>query len=131
MGSKITRANTKLASTLEVRRQPMPGALVLSASGELDASEADVMREALFTAIDTHERGQGDVIVVDLSQVSFIDSVGLGILVAGLKHAIERHFRLRFVVTHPQTQRVLNITGLSRIMEIYRTVEGAITGRSS
>jgi anti-sigma B factor antagonist len=110
---------------LEVRREPRAGLLRLDVSGELDASTAPILRDALVNAID----GQGGVIVVDLSKVGFIDSEGLGTLVGGLKRAIEHGTQLRFVVTHPQVRKVLDITGLGRVLDIYDTVETALSGR--
>ena len=105
MGSKTTHAVTELAPWLDVERQIIPGGLVFSVSGELDASNAGVFREALVTTIDSRERDQGDVIIVNLSRVSFVDSVGLGTLVAGLKHAIERGVRVRLAAGLPDGRR--------------------------
>jgi hypothetical protein len=48
MGSKAPHAESELAPQLDVEQQLVPGGLVFSVSGELDASNAEVMREVLL-----------------------------------------------------------------------------------
>jgi anti-sigma B factor antagonist len=50
-------------------------------------------------------------------------------LVGALKRANEHGARLRFVITGSQILKVLNITGLIRVFDIYPSVEEAIRGR--
>jgi anti-anti-sigma factor len=107
---------------LGVERQPEASGLALQVSGDLDAANSQILREALVDAIDS---SPGGLIVVDMTRVNYIDSVGLGTLVSGLKRGNEHGVRLRFVVTNPQIQKVLNITGLVRLLELYETREAA------
>lgn len=120
--------NTEFVPRLAVHRRPSgapAGILILDVSGDLDAANSQVLRDTLVPAID-QERG---VIVLDMTEVNYIDSVGLGTLVAGLKRANEHGAQLRFVVTNPQIQKVLNITGLVRVLDVYETRESAVAGR--
>jgi anti-sigma B factor antagonist len=114
------------AAGLDLQVVTRDGATVLDLAGDVDARNAVALREALVTAIET----TGGVIVLDLGDVAYLDSVGLGTLVGALKRANERGAALRFVVTGAQILKVLNITGLSRVFEIYDGVEDAIRGRS-
>ena len=119
--------NTEFVPRLAVQRRPSgapPGVLVLEVTGDLDAANSQILRDALVGGIDR----EGGVIVVDMTEVNYIDSVGLGTLVAGLKRANEHGARLRFVVTNPQIQKVLNITGLVRVLDVYETPDSAIAG---
>src|SRR5947209_4967637 len=77
---------------------------VVAVAGDVDAANAHMLREAVVSAID----GGPAVVVVDLSEVGYIDSVGLGTLVIALKRASERGARMRLVVTSPQIEKILN-----------------------
>lgn len=59
-------------------------------------------------------------IEVDLSQTTFIDSSGLGALVALHKMAITRRGRLRLVNPQPSVQQILELTRLDGILEIVK-----------
>jgi anti-anti-sigma factor len=111
---------------LRVEREPERSGLALAVTGDLDAANSQILRDALVDAIDN----QGGLIVIDLTHVNYIDSVGLGTLVSGLKRGTEHGARLRFVVTNPQIQKVLNITGLVRLLEIHDTREKAFQAQS-
>jgi anti-sigma B factor antagonist len=55
---------------------------VVEVGGEIDFARAPQLRDCLRQMIDAGSRQ----LVVDLPQVDFIDSVGLGVLVAALRH---------------------------------------------
>jgi anti-sigma B factor antagonist len=109
--------------TVEPRRQD--AAVVLSAVGDVDAASAPVLGEGLTSAIDSGAA----VVVADLTQVGYIDSVGLGTLVIGLKRASERSVALRLVVTNPQIEKVLRITGLLGVFQVYSDLQTAVSDR--
>ena len=73
------------------------------------------------TVADGHRK-----IVVDLSGVTFVDSSGLGALVAGLKSARQASGDLRIAAPPEQTVAVLKLTSLDRVFRIYPTVEDAV-----
>jgi anti-sigma B factor antagonist len=98
-------------------------AAILTVAGHVDAANAHVLRAAVLEAIEDVPT----VVVVDLTDVGYIDSVGLGTLVVSLKRALEQRTRLRLVVTSPQIEKVLKITGLLGIFEIYRDPQSAIS----
>jgi anti-sigma B factor antagonist len=106
---------------LRIEQVPSREGLALVVTGDLDAANSHILREALVDAIDN----RGGLIVVDMTSVNYIDSIGLGTLVSGLKRGTEAGAHLRFVITNPQIQKVLNITGLVRLLEIYDTREKA------
>lgn len=64
-------------------------------------------------------------IVVDLSATHFLDSSGLGALIAGLKTARQAGGDLRVAALTPQVKMVLELTNLSRILKPYATVDEA------
>lgn len=109
---------------LRVEARQQEAAAVVGVAGDVDAANAHVLRDAVIAAIDGGPR----VLVVDLTEVGYIDSVGLGTLVSGLKRASERGTRMRLVVTSPQIHKVMDITGLHTVFEIYPDLETAVRG---
>lgn len=77
--------------------------------GELDLSNAAELRAALYRTIDG---ALGRQVVVDLGGLEFVDSAGLGVLVAGLKHARESGGDVVVANLGPPARRVFEITGL-------------------
>ncbi len=97
------------------------GAAVLVVRGEVDLSSAPQLRQRLLglaTAGPT-------TVVVDLTDVSFIDSTGLGVLVSALKRLRAEGGDLRLVVNRPQIAKVLEITGLDTVFLVAATAEEA------
>ncbi len=94
---------------------------VLSVRGEIDAYTSPRLRERLASLMD-----QGRFrLIVDLEDVGFMDSTGLGVLVSCLKRAKEHAGEMILVCTSPQILRVLAITGLDRVFDVRSTVAEA------
>lgn len=105
----------------EVEREGTP---VLEVRGEVDVSTAPELREKLLALA---EQGR-TVAVVDLSEVSFVDSTALGVLVSGVKRLRSSGGDLRLVVTQPRISKVFEITGLTDVFSIFATAEEAVRG---
>jgi len=67
-------------------------------------------------------------IVVDLGEVTFIDSSGLGALIAGLKTARQAGGDLRIAAVPEQVMTVLRLTNLDRVLPAHPTVVEASHG---
>jgi len=117
--------NIPEAAALDLQQSERDGATVLTLTGDVDARAAPIVRDSLVEAIENND----GLIVLDLTDVPYMDSMGLGMLVGALKRANEHGARLRFVITRSQVLKVLNITGLIRVFDIYPDVEEAIRGR--
>lgn len=96
---------------------------VVSLSGELDTYSCPNLRQAVAELVD---KGHLKV-VLNLEQVEYIDSAGLGTLVGNLKRVSERGGQLKLVNCNSQIQKVFNITGLVRIFEQYDSESDAIS----
>lgn len=88
-------------------------AVIVRIAGELDMATAPQLRAVLVDLIDN--QGNLDV-AVDVSALSFVDSTGLGVLVGAHRKLQQRNGRLTVVSPTAATTRVLQITGLDRIM---------------
>lgn len=97
-------------------------AVVIRPSGRLNLLAAPQLREAVGRAV---AEGRTDV-VVDLGGTEFMDSSGLGALVAGLKRARQAGGDLRIAALTPQVQMVLRLTNLDRVLRPYPSVEEAL-----
>ncbi len=82
---------------------------VLTVRGDIDLASASDFETALRTALDAAPSS----IVVDLAELSFIDSSGLRVLVSVSKDAQSRGATLGLRNVPRHAQRVLDITGLS------------------
>ena len=100
-------------------RQDAEGLAIVEVRGDVDIFAASAFKEALFQCLDLAPRQ----LVVDLSGCGFIDSTGLGVLVAALKRA--RGCRLS-LVCGDDLGRILAILGLDRVMELRATRSEAV-----
>jgi anti-sigma B factor antagonist len=94
--------------------------MVVSVAGEVDLSTSPPLRDALERAVSL-----GPNVVVDLSEVTFLDSTGLGDLVRARESALSKGGQLHLVLTQPRIRRVLEITGLDTVFAIHETLAAA------
>jgi len=93
--------------TIEVRHEQ--DYVIVTAAGEIDISTVSRMRECLFDLA-----ASGHPLVVDLDQISFIDSTGLAALVGTAKRATASGGRLYAVCSRPKIRQLFGLTGLDR-----------------
>jgi len=65
-------------------------------------------------------------IIVDLKEVRFIDSSGLGVLVSGYKNSSTRQGSLKLAGLQTQVKSMFELTRLYRVFDIFQTVDSAI-----
>lgn len=94
---------------------------VLTLRGEVDVYSAPRLREKLVELVSQGHRQ----LVVDLEAVDFLDSTGLGVLVGGLKRLRSHDGDLTLVCTQARIMKVFEITGLTSVFRIAKSVEEA------
>jgi anti-sigma B factor antagonist len=109
---------------LSIETNNVGDAVVVQVGGEVDVFTAPQLREALVAAVDGSSRN----VVVDLQGVDFLDSTGLGVLVAGLKRVRQHGGELSLVCTREHILKILDITGLVKVLKVYDSVEAATAG---
>jgi anti-sigma B factor antagonist len=101
---------------LGVVTEPVAGGWVVDVSGEVDLHTAPQLRAALDAAVSAAGESAGAGVMVDLTDVGFMDSTGLGELV-GAHRALERAgSRLHLAVGNERVARLLSITGLDEVL---------------
>lgn len=106
---------------LDIRAERRDGACYITLQGEVDVYTAPRLKETLVEEIAS---GCSNVLV-DLEDVGFIDSSGLGVLVGGMRRAKEGGGTIRLVCTRDNILKIFRITGLDKVFPIFSTVEEA------
>ncbi len=96
-------------------------AKVITVQGELDVYTSPKLKEAIAEAVEA----QNTDLVIDLNDVRYIDSTGLGVLIGTLKKIRESGCRMLLVCNVSQILSVFSITGLSKILTICDTINDA------
>lgn len=91
--------------------------------GEIDVFASPEVKSALVGAI---KDGQ-NLLIVDFAKVSYIDSTGLGALVAALKAARDSGGSIAIVCKDPQIRRIFDVTGLVKVFGMFEDVAAART----
>jgi anti-anti-sigma factor len=104
----------------DVRSETMPGgADALFVTGELDLATAPRLDEALAELA-------GDVIVVDLSGCTFLDSAGIRALVGSARTLEAAGRSLRLVTSDAGILRLLEITGVDTLIPVHPLLDDAL-----
>ncbi|MEU7840083.1 STAS domain-containing protein [Micromonospora sp. NPDC049114] len=101
--------------------RPGRGCTVLEVRGELDMATSPQLREGLQRLVEAGER----LVVVDLAEVGFMDSSGLGALVVMFKALREAGGRLCLATVQPAVRSVLSVTSVDRVIGVYDDVPAA------
>lgn len=114
------------AVNLQVEQRTVGDALVVSVSGEVDLATAEPLREALVAA----EAQPATGMVIDLQQVGFLDSTGIGELV-GVHRRLRKSDRpLALVVPEGPIRKILAITGMDSVLDLHENEGAAIAALS-
>jgi len=100
---------------------------VITVTGDVDVMNAGQLRELLLEQYAAGERH----FVLDLSDVTFLDSTGLGVLVATHRRTRNGAGSLRLVVTRKQLLHLLRMTGLHSVFHVYPTLDDAMDAAST
>jgi anti-sigma B factor antagonist len=96
---------------------------VIELVGELEVSEAPHLRDLLGEAV----AGSQSRVLLDLGQVTFIDSSGIGVLVGAHRRADEAGARLGLAAAGAGVRRVFELTRTDRVLRLFETVEEGVT----
>lgn len=103
-------------------RNPSEGIAVIALAGEVDVYTSPRVKQEIVNLLNSDTTRM----VVDLTGVEYLDSTGLGVLIGGLKRARERDGDLKLICDNVRILRIFEITGLTKIFDIYRSEAEAL-----
>ncbi|HEV2635936.1 MAG TPA: STAS domain-containing protein [Actinocrinis sp.] len=104
-------------------REHAPARFVVAISGELDLPEGDGFLARLAPLI-----SPGALVVLDASDLVFMDSTGLRILLHAVARAADEGARFRLAAPQPAVRRVFELSGTEDLIEIYDDMSAALAG---
>ena len=110
-----------------VDHDPVEGALLVMASGELDLAAAPRLATVLSMATQSAE----PCVVLDLAEVDFIDSTALGAIMHASTEAEASGKRMLVVALDGPVRRLLEITNLTGRFRVYPSREEALAAASA
>ena len=109
---------------MNMRAEIRAGKGVITVRGPLNAAGVDSFREQMHRWMAANEAVRQ--IVLDAGEMDYMDSAGLGVLIALLKRATEHGGDIRIARLSNKTRMVFEITRAYKIFEIFDTVEEAL-----
>lgn len=107
--------------------RPLAGTSVLVVHGDADLHSAPELREQLRMAVD----GGATNLVLDLSDVAFMDSTSLGVLLGSMRRLRELDGQMRLVVPRPEIRRIFELTLLDRVFPLDDSRDDALAALSA
>jgi anti-sigma B factor antagonist len=107
---------------LSVERRSESSVSVVSVAGEVDVHSAPRLREGVSAELTPG----ASAVVVDLSEVGFLDSTGLGALVSARTTAGERGVLMPVVCTSERIRKLVTITGLDGVFDLHTSLDEAL-----
>ncbi len=98
------------------------GKTIVAVGGEIDVYTAPKLRDKITELV---AAGAYDL-VVDMEQVEFLDSTGLGVLVGGLKKVRAHSGSLQLVCNQERLLKIFRITGLAKVFTIHDSADEAL-----
>ncbi len=95
---------------------------VVDVGGEIDVYTAPKLREEIISLVE----GGHYQLALDMEDVEFLDSTGLGVLVGGLKRVRAHDGALHLVCTQERILKIFRITGLTKVFPIHASVAEAV-----
>jgi anti-sigma B factor antagonist len=106
---------------LSCRRARLDGFVIVAVCGEIDLYTAPAFRNEMLAAIG----GDSPQLIVDLTDVTFMDASGLTALVDALHHARASGGSVGLAAPTSGVRKVLGITQLDRVFPVHDTLDGA------
>ena len=104
---------------MQIATTPGSDRYLITVSGEVDLATSPELDTAIIAAIDSGATS----VVIDLTDVSFMDSSGLGVIVRALKRCREAENDLDLVITNERVLKVFGITGLDQVIPIHASIQ--------
>lgn len=98
---------------MEIKNRIYKNNLYITLSGELDENSANYTREVLDDILENETFRQ---VVVDLSELEFMDSTGIGVMIGRYKKLKEQNIQIYLTNPNKHIDKIFEMTGLYKIM---------------
>lgn len=115
-------ASTPAGTVLDVFTRPERTHTVVTVQGEIDAYSHERLRRVLIDLQKPHAH----TLVIDLADVPFMDSSGLGVLVGAYKRARSRSGAVCLLSPDDRVLKLLAVTGLNKVIVAFDDLEAAL-----
>lgn len=119
---RIIRGGPFVTRTLYIDERTVSGVTVLDLRGRLVLDETDYFRRKMDDLIE----GQRLLVVLNLKDVTYIDSAGVGMMVGKYLSVRRKGGDMKLLHLTPRSQRVMTITKLLTVFEAFDSEEKAI-----
>lgn len=109
---------------MEVKAQLKGSTLIIKVTGEFDMTLADEFRKTADSYLDI---GMAKNLLIDLSDVAFIDSSGLGAILGRYKKVQSLKGKIVLAGPRPQVEKILEVSGVNRVIGIYDDKNSALS----
>lgn len=111
---------------LDILRHVRDVAVVVCTKGEVDSSTVESLVTALDAAVVEAAAHPARTLIVDLDDVTYFGSAGLNALLGCSERGDARGVAVRLVATNTEVARPIEVTGLDKVLRLYRTVDEAV-----
>jgi len=98
---------------MEIKTRMYKNSLYLTLNGELDEHSSIYTRETLDNILDNESYNQ---VVIDLNELDFMDSTGIGVMIGRYKKLKQKEVPLYLINPNKHIDKIFEMTGLYRIM---------------
>lgn len=106
---------------MDISENSRDGAHVISVSGRIDSTTAAALEAVLPVRVKEHQ-----AVLLDLTDVAYVSSAGLRVLLIGAKAAKAGGNRLIITGVAPPVREVFDISGFSKIFSIEADIDAAL-----
>ena len=95
---------------------------IIRPEGEIDTHNCDSLKEVIQKEL----RSGAKRLLIDMSNVSYLDSAALGVLVSGFKSARASRAQFKLANMQPPVAKIFQLTRLSKFFDIHQNSDEAI-----
>ena len=108
---------------MEISQREADRVVILDIQGEIDLYNAPEIKDTMQKLIEAKKYN----IIINLEQVSYIDSSGIGALISGLSNLKKYQGSLKIINVYASVKKVFELTKLTSFFEIYDSEEEALS----
>jgi anti-sigma B factor antagonist len=107
---------------MDIKEKEQNGIVILDITGEIDLYNAPSIKSFILKKIEAQKVN----VVINMQEVSYIDSSGIGALISSLSNLKKYQGSLKITNIHDSVKKVFELTKLTSFFEIYPGVDAAL-----